>query len=68
MRHIYHFFYDPLGRPGLGFFGIGTFLNVMQKQTHADWLFYASMYSLIAGGTYYILKIIFEFIKKNTDK
>lgn len=65
MKIFYALFYDPAGRPGLGFFGLGTLLNVINKITHQDALFYASMYSLIAGGTYYLLKIIFEFVKKS---
>jgi len=57
-------FYDPAGRPGLGLFGFGTLLNIVHSISHENGLYYASMFSLVAGGSYYVLKIIFEFIKK----
>lgn len=67
MRFIHNLFFDPAGKPGIFLWGTGTLLNIAQKWTRSDAIFYASMYSLIAGGTYYLLKIIFEIIK-NKDK
>lgn len=73
MRHFlnllnHHFLNDHLGKPGLGLFGIGTLLNVIRDNTrHDDILFYATLYSLLAGGSYYVIKIIFTFIKKDKE-
>lgn len=67
-KFIKYLIADHWGKPGLGFVGFGTLLDIAHSIKRADALFWGSMVSMSLGIIYYLLKILFEFIIKKNKK
>lgn len=56
---------DPNGKFGLGFLSAGYFFNIAHTLfIRADLAFWLGFVCTAIGGIYYLLKIYFDFIKK----